>query len=158
MDKWLENFARLSREKYPQANPQAPGAGAAGGLGFALLAYTKALLEPGIEIVLQETKLEEHIKKAALVITGEGRLDGQTVMGKAPIGVANLAQKQGKPVIALAGCIGPEAGLCNEHGIAAFFPVLRQVVTLAEALEKDTARRNLTDTAEQVMRLVKAMA
>ena len=155
MDKWLENYASLSRAKYPKADPATPGAGAAGGLGFAFLAYTEAALEPGINIVLRETKLEEHIKKAALVITGEGRLDGQTIMGKAPIGVAALAKKHGKPVIAFSGCATPEARLCNEHGIDAFFPVLRQVVTLEEAMEKGTARQNLTDTAEQAMRLLK---
>ena len=155
MDKWLENYASLSRAKYPKADPATPGAGAAGGLGFAFLAYTEAALEPGINIVLRETKLEEHIKKAALVVTGEGRLDGQTVMGKAPIGVAALAKKHGKPVIAFSGCATPEARLCNEHGIDAFFPVLRQVVTLEEAMEKGTARQNLTDTAEQAMRLLK---
>ena len=155
MDKWLESYASLSRAKYPKADPATPGAGAAGGLGFAFLAYTEAALEPGINIVLRETKLEEHIKKAALVITGEGRLDGQTIMGKAPIGVAALAKKHGKPVIAFSGCATPEARLCNEHGIDAFFPVLRQVVTLEEAMEKGTARQNLTDTAEQAMRLLK---
>ena len=76
-------------------------------------------------------------------------------MGKAPIGVAALAKKHGKPVIAFSGCATPEARLCNEHGIDAFFPALRQVVTLEEAMEKATARQNLPDTAEQAMRLLR---
>lgn len=127
MDSWLQSYARLSQAKYPHANPNAPGAGAAGGLGFAFLTFTKATLESGIQIVMTETGLEEHIAKANLVITGEGRLDGQTIMGKAPIGVAQLSKKHAKPVIAFSGCVTPEARLCNEHGIDAFFPILRQV-------------------------------
>lgn len=155
MDLWMQRYAELSQAKYPHANPNAPGAGAAGGLGFAFLTFTKAVLESGISIVMTETKLEEQIARADLVITGEGRLDGQTVMGKAPIGVARLAKKHAKPVIAFSGCATPEARLCNDHGIDAFFPVLRQVATLSEAMEPKNAQQNTMDTAEQVFRLLK---
>lgn len=155
MDDWLQHYARLSQAKYPHANPHAPGAGAAGGLGFAFLTFTKATLESGIQIVMAETRLEEHIAKADLVVTGEGQLDGQTVMGKAPIGVAQIAKRHKKPVIAFSGCVRPEARLCNEHGIDAFFPILRQVTSLSEAMEPKNARQNMIDTAEQVFRLLK---
>lgn len=155
MDKWMGDYARISKEKYSHADANAPGAGAAGGMGFAFLTFTNATLESGIEIVLAETKLEEHIAKADLVITGEGRLDGQTVMGKAPVGVARIAKKYKKPVIAFAGCVTPEATACNEHGIDAFFPILRGVVSLSEAMEPENARQNMIDTVEQVMRLLK---
>ena len=155
MDKWMGDYARISREKYSHANANAPGAGAAGGMGFAFLTFTNATLESGIEIVLAETKLEDHISKADLVITGEGRLDGQTVMGKAPVGVARIAKKYNKPVIAFAGCVTPEATACNEHGIDAFFPILRGVVSLSEAMEPKNARQNMIDTVEQAMRLLK---
>ena len=155
MDKWMGDYARISREKYSHANANAPGAGAAGGMGFAFLTFTNATLESGIEIVLAETKLEDHISKANLVITGEGRLDGQTVMGKAPVGVARIAKKYNKPVIAFAGCVTPEATACNEHGIDAFFPILRGVVSLSEAMEPKNARQNMIDTVEQAMRLLK---
>jgi len=155
MDKWMGDYARISKEKYSHADANAPGAGAAGGLGFAFLTFTNATLESGIEIVLAETKLENHIEKADLVITGEGRLDGQTVMGKAPVGVAKIAKKYNKPVIAFAGCVTPDARACNEHGIDAFFPILRGVVSLSEAMEAENARQNMIDTVEQAMRLLK---
>ena len=130
-----------------------PGTGAAGGLGFAFLTFTNAVLESGIKIVLDETHLEDYIKDADLVVTGEGRLDAQTVMGKGPAGVAAIAKKYGKPVIALAGSIKEDAHVCNDHGIDAFFPILRRICTLEEAMNADNARRNMTETAEQVMRL-----
>ena len=155
MDEWLQHYAELAKAKYPQANPQAPGAGAAGGLGFAFLTFTRASLESGINIVMKETRLEEQIAAADLVITGEGRLDGQTVMGKAPIGIARIAKKYEKPVIAFSGCVTPDARLCNTHGIDAYFPILRQVTTLSQALDPKNAQQNMTDTVEQVFQLIK---
>ena len=153
MDKWLKNYAKLARELNPAADREYPGTGAAGGLGFAFLSFTNAVLESGIKIVLEETRLEDFVKDADVVITGEGRLDGQTVMGKAPIGVAKIAKKYGKPVLAFAGCVTPDAVACNEHGIDAFFPILRGVVTLQEAMDAANARRNMADTVEQAFRL-----
>ena len=158
MDGWLARYARLARQICPAAEPNHPGAGAAGGLGFAFLTFTNAVLESGIKIVLEETRLEEHVRDADLVVTGEGRLDAQTVMGKAPVGVARLAKQFGKPVLAFSGCVTPGACACNEGGIDAFFPILRTVVSLEEAMDHDTTRSNLTDTAEQVFRLVKCLA
>jgi len=154
MDKWLSYYAALSREKYPNANPKQAGTGAAGGLGFAFLTFTNAILESGIKLVLEETKLEDYIKDADIVITGEGRLDGQTAMGKAPVGVARLAKRYNKTVIAFAGSVTKEAIECNQQGIDAFFPILRSIVTLEEAMEPENAKRNLSDTAEQVFRLI----
>ena len=153
MDKWLAYYAALAKEKFPKANAKQAGTGAAGGLGFAFLTFTNAVLESGIKIVLEETQLEEYIKDADLVVTGEGRLDRQTAMGKAPIGVAKLAKKYGKTVIAFAGSVERDARECNEHGIDAFFPVLRGITTLEEAMKNENAKRNLADTAEQVYRL-----
>lgn len=154
MDKWLADYAALAKEKYPHADAKYPGTGAAGGMGFAFLTFTNAVLESGIQLVLKETKLEDYIKEADLVITGEGRLDGQTAMGKAPIGVAKLAKKYNKPVIAFAGCVTKEAIECNKEGIDAFFPILRSLCTLDEALAPENATRNMTDTVEQVFRLL----
>ena len=96
MDQWLGAYAELAKERFPKADAKYPGTGAAGGMGFAFLTFTDAVLESGINIVLDETKLEDYIKDADLVITGEGRMDGQTAMGKAPVGVAKLAKKYGK--------------------------------------------------------------
>lgn len=155
MDKWLSYYACLTHEKYPKANMKQAGTGAAGGLGFAFLSYTSAVLESGIKIILDETKLESYIKDADIVITGEGRLDAQTVMGKAPSGVADIAVKYNKPVIAFCGGVTEDAVVCNEHGIDAFFPIVRGVSTLDEAMDSENARKNMVDSVEQVFRLVK---
>lgn len=154
MDGWLERYARLAETVSSRADKAYAGAGAAGGLGFAFLAFTNATLQSGIQIVLDEIGIENDIKDADIVVTGEGRLDAQTVMGKAPIGVAKLGKKYGKKVIAFSGCVTDEAEVCNNHGIDAFFPVLRQVTTLEEALDTDNAYKNLKATAYQVFRLL----
>ncbi len=149
MDTWLLHYAALA-----QGDAVFPGTGAAGGLGFAFLSFTNAVLESGIRIVLEETHLEDYIREADLVITGEGRLDKQTVMGKAPIGVAHIAKQYNKQVLAFAGCVTPEANICNQHGIDAFFPILRTVVTLEEAMNTENAKKNMADTVEQVFKLL----
>ena len=154
MDGWLKSYSKIVKEKYPDADCEYPGTGAAGGLGYAFFNFTNSKLESGIKIVLDETRLEEYVKDADIVVTGEGRLDHQTVMGKAPVGVANIAKKYNKKVIAFSGSVTEDAGVCNEHGIDAFFPILRRIVTLEEAMQTDTAKKNLTDTAEQVFRLL----
>lgn len=154
MDKWLMHYAALTKEKYPQSDRNNSGTGAAGGLGFAFLSYTNAALDSGVKIILEETKLEEHIKSADIVITGEGRLDSQTIMGKAPIGVARMAKQYGKKVLAFSGCVTEDAVLCNRHGIDAYFPILRSVTTLKEAMAPECAKENLAATAEQVFRLI----
>lgn len=155
MDKWLRDYAVLAKEKFPQADPWREGTGAAGGLGFAFLSFTNSVLESGIQIILEETRLEDYIKNADVVVTGEGRLDGQTVMGKAPIGVAGIAKKYGKPVLAFSGCVTEDAAVCNGHGIDAFFPILRGVVSLQEAMDRDNAQKNMSAAVEQAFRLLR---
>lgn len=155
MDCWLASYAKLSEAAVGGSFANAPGAGAAGGLGFAFISYLHGRLESGIELVMRMTRLEEKIKDADIVVTGEGRLDGQTCMGKAPIGVAGLAKKYGKPVIAFSGCVTEDAGECNHHGIDAFFPILRAVCSLDEAMNNENAYRNLKNTAEQAFRLIR---
>lgn len=157
MDHHMSRFAKLVREKYPKADALRPGTGAAGGLGFAFLTFMNTVLESGVKIVLEETELEEYVKNSDFVITGEGRLDGQTVMGKAPIGVAETAKRYGKRVIAFSGCVAEDAVLCNENGIDAFFPILRSVTSLEEAMESSTAAKNMSAAAEQVFRLIKSV-
>ena len=154
MDEWLGGYAELAKSVFPNADPEYPGAGAAGGLGFAFKAFLGATLESGISIILSETGIEDHIKDADVVVTGEGRIDFQTAMGKAPIGVAKLAKKHGKKVIAFAGCVTDDAEECNLHGIDAFFPIIRGITTLDEALNKENAIKNLKATAYQVFRLM----
>ena len=156
MDAWLSHYAKLTAEKYEKSDAVYPGTGAAGGMGFAFLSYMNAVLESGVQIVLEETDLESYVKDSDIVVTGEGRLDGQTVYGKAPIGVAKLAKKYGKPVIAFAGSVTDDASACNDHGIDAFFPILRNIQTLQEAMEPEMTRKNMERTAEQVFRLIHA--
>ena len=157
LDQLLLHYAELSKKINSNADRFYPGTGAAGGMGFAFLTYTNATLESGIQIVLTETKLEELIVTADFVVTGEGRLDGQTALGKAPIGVAALAKKYQKKVLAFAGAVTPDAKECNQYGIDAFFPILRGVVTLKEAMNKEVAHQNMVDTVEQVFRVVEMM-
>lgn len=154
MDRWLSDYASLACKKYPKADPGYAGTGAAGGLGFAFLTFTNGTLESGIKIVLEETKLEKFVKNADVIVTGEGRLDGQTVMGKAPVGVAGIAKKYNKPVIAFAGAVTEDAVECNQAGIDAFFPILREISTLEEAMDSSNAKRNMINTSEQVFRLI----
>ncbi len=155
MDKWLQTYSAIVKDKFIKADSDFPGSGAAGGLGFAFKSVMNATLESGISIVLEEINLEEELKDADLVITGEGRLDSQTAMGKAPIGVAELAKEYNKRVIALAGGVTRDARICNEKGIDAFFPIVRGVSTLEEAMNPENAKNNIMDTVEQVYRLWK---
>lgn len=111
-----------------------PGAGAAGGMGTALLGFLNARLEPGIEIVMAAVDLAEKVKGANLVITGEGRIDGQTAQGKTPVGVARIAKSLDLPVVALAGSVGQGAEAVYAQGIDALFPVVHGAVTLEQAL------------------------
>ena len=154
MDGWLAGYAFLTKKKYPNADSDLPGCGAAGGLGFAFTAYLGAELRSGIDIVINETGIEESIKNSDIVVTGEGRLDGQSAMGKAPVGIARIAKKYGKTVIALSGCVAEGAEETNGEGIDAFFPILDMPRTLGTAMDKDIAGKNLARTAEQVFRLI----
>ena len=154
MDNWLDRYAELAKKVSSKSDKDYAGAGAAGGLGFAFLSFTNATLKSGIQIILDELNIETDIKNADIVVTGEGRLDSQTVQGKAPIGVAKLAKKHGKKVIAFSGCVTDDAEVCNVNGIDAFFPILRGVTTLDEALDTNHAYKNLSATAYQVFRLL----
>ena len=156
MDVWLSRYASLTKDVIPDADANFPGVGAAGGMGFALKYYLGGDLISGIELVTEITELEEHIKDADIVITGEGRLDGQSAMGKAPVGVARLAKKYGKTVIAFAGAVTEDAAVCNENGIDAFFPIVRKPCTLDAAMDKKNAYENLKNTAEQTFRLIRS--
>ena len=136
---------------------QEPGAGAAGGLGFAFRSFLKAELTPGIELILNAVGLEQELTDADYAITGEGKLDFQTAMGKAPVGVAKLAKKHGVRVLAFAGSVTKEARACNAAGIDAFFPIVRGVTTLEEAMKKEVAAENMRESVEQVFRAVAAV-
>ena len=154
LDKDMAHFASVTSKTLGNDYRDTPGAGAAGGLGFAFLSYIGAALIPGIELILNAVGLEQELSDADVVVTGEGRLDFQTAMGKAPVGVARLAKKYHAKVIAFAGSVTKEASACNKEGIDAFFPILRSVCTLAEAMDPVNAKANITATTEQVFRLL----
>lgn len=153
LDEAMAHFARVTSESLENDYMNTPGAGAAGGLGFAFLAYVGATLTPGIELILDAVGLEDELSGADVVVTGEGRLDFQTAMGKAPVGVARLAKKYNARVVAFAGSVTKEATAYNKEGIDAFFPILRGVCTLADAMDPVNARNNMIATVEQVFRL-----
>lgn len=153
MDAALYHYAQIAKTLFPHADPDFPGAGAAGGLGFAFRTFLNGTLCSGAEMVLSATRLEDYIRQADLIITGEGRLDGQTAQGKGPAGVAQLAKKYGKPVIALVGCLGDGVSACHASGIDAFFPIIPGPCDLSHALCPSTAAENLSRTAEQVIRI-----
>ena len=157
MDGWLKGYADLCSELYGKDYSTHPGAGAAGGLGFAFLTFLDGRLRPGIELVTEALSLEDRVKDADIVLTGEGRLDGQSVMGKAPVGVASIAKRYGKAVFGLSGCVTDDARLLNDHGIDAFFPILKAPCSVMDAMNEETAYKNLSDTAEQLFRVVKIM-
>ena len=154
LDEDMAHFARITSKTLGNDYLDTPGAGAAGGLGFAFLSYIGAALTPGIELILNAVGLEQELSDADVVVTGEGCLDFQTAMGKAPVGVARLAKKYHAKVIAFAGSVTKEASACNKEGIDAFFPILRSVCTLAEAMDPVNAKANITATTEQVFRLL----
>ena len=154
MDQWLLKYGDICNTYFGTDYTDYPGAGAAGGLGYAFMTFLNAKLESGVKIILEEIGLEKDIMDADIVVTGEGRLDAQTIMGKAPIGVSKLAKKYNKTVIAFCGCASDDAKICNEHGIDAYFSVLQSVTSLEEAMDKDNAYKNLIDTAMQVFRLI----
>ena len=154
LDQDMAHFADVTETTLNCAYKNYPGAGAAGGLGFAFLSYLHASLSPGVELILDAINLSDALNDADIVVTGEGQLDRQTAMGKAPVGVAKLAKAHGAKVLAFSGSVTKEAVACNQAGIDAFFPILRRIVTLEEAMDPSTARSNMTASVEQVFRLL----
>lgn len=154
LDQDMAHFADVTETTLNCAYKNYPGAGAAGGLGFAFLSYLHASLSPGVELILDAINLSDALNGADIVVTGEGQLDRQTAMGKAPVGVAKLAKAHGTKVLAFSGSVTKEAVACNQAGIDAFFPILRRIVTLEEAMDPSTARSNMTASVEQVFRLL----
>ena len=143
LDSALDHYANITTALFNEDHRFAHGAGAAGGMGFAALAFLKGQLKPGISIVMDIVNLADAVKDADLVITGEGKIDRQTIFGKTPIGVAKTAKKFGKPVIGIAGSLGYDAYHVHDHGIDAVFTVTQRPETLEKAL-KDTGNNLLS--------------
>lgn len=155
MDLWLKNYADITKSIFPEADAEYPGTGAAGGLGFAFLTYLNASLESGVGIILEENGFEKHLENADIVITGEGRLDSQSAMGKAPVGVAQIAQKHNKKVIAFAGSVSDDAVVLRDFGIGECFQITPKDTPLTEAMKKDVAYNNLYNTVKKVIGSIK---
>lgn len=153
LDQNLKHYAAIIERDLGISIADVSGAGAAGGLGAGLLAFTQAKMRSGVETVIEHTKLAEKIAQADYVFTGEGGMDFQTKFGKAPYGVAKVAQHYHKPVFACAGYIGENVEVLYDEGMTAIFGILAQASSLDEALA--TGVENLTRTTENIARVLK---
>lgn len=153
LDRNLGHFADIVEHALGKPFRDIEGAGAAGGIGGSLLAFLNADLKRGIDIVLDVVNFEEEVKGADLVITGEGRIDSQTIYGKTPIGVAKAAKKHGIPVIGLAGSLSNDSQIVHDHGIDALFSIVPGVITLPDAFEK--AALYMERTARNIAAIMK---
>ena len=148
LDAGLKHFAAIIERDLGVAVDAVAGAGAAGGMGAAMMAFLKGQLRPGCEIIARAVGLEAAVRDADLVITGEGRIDQQTIFGKTPFGVATVAKQFGKPVIGIAGGLGANAQVVHEYGIDAIFSVLSRICTLQDALAE--AEHNVRSSARNI--------
>lgn len=153
LDRALAHYAAIIQRDLDIDVLHIPGGGAAGGMGAALHAFCQADLRRGIEIVTEALGLAEQVKDAALVITGEGRIDSQSINGKVPIGVAQVAKQFNKPVIGIAGSLTADVGVVHQHGLDAVFSVLYSICTLEEALAN--AENNLRLAARNIAATLK---
>lgn len=153
LDNNLHHFADIIRKDLGKDIEHVSGAGAAGGLGGGLMAFLSAELKRGVDIVLEATKLENHLIDADFVITGEGKIDGQTIFGKTPIGVARTSKRHNVPVIAIAGNVASDSEVVHEHGIDAVFSIVPGVITIEDAFEN--ARTYVERIAANIASVVK---
>ncbi|QIR14112.1 glycerate kinase [Shewanella aestuarii] len=153
LDIALSHFSHIVTQELKQDVSKSAGAGAAGGMGFGVMTFLQGQLRPGIELVIKTVGLEKYCQQADLVITGEGRIDGQTVFGKTPMGVLQVAQHYNVPTIGIAGSLGDNADAIVEQGMTAIFPIIPGVASLDEVLAHATT--NLINTSVNVARLIK---
>ncbi|HWJ02426.1 MAG TPA: glycerate kinase [Verrucomicrobiae bacterium] len=151
LDKNLAHFSDVVHRELGKDLKDMPGAGAAGGLGFGLVAFLNAKLLPGVQIVLEAANIDELVRGADLVITGEGQTDQQTLFGKAPVGVAEVADKYGVPVVCISGGLGQDYELLYKKGFTSLFSIVEGPMSLDQAM-KD-AGPLLERAAERVLRL-----
>lgn len=153
LDSYLELYAACIERDLGVSVKDIPGAGAAGGLGAGMIAFTKAHKQSGIDAVLKLIRLEEQIGEADLVVTGEGRMDNQTAFGKAPVGVSGLAQKQNIPVVAVVGSRSLDTEAVYEKGISLILDIINEPMPLEEAMKNvDALTQN---TGRMIGRLIK---
>ncbi|CAD5358018.1 glycerate kinase I [Enterobacter cancerogenus] len=153
LDNALEHYAQVIARDLDIDVLHLAGGGAAGGMGAALYAFCGAQLRQGIEIVTDALHLDEQVADADLVITGEGRIDSQTIHGKVPVGVARVAKRYNKPVIGIAGSLTADVGVVHDHGIDAVFSVIYTICSLEDALEN--ASENVRMAARNIAAVLK---
>ncbi|SMO75247.1 glycerate kinase [Saccharicrinis carchari] len=154
LDEGMEIFRQLLLQQKQIDLNNIPGAGAAGGMGGALVAFLNANLKPGIQVVLEALNFDAHLNGADLVITGEGKLDYQTTMGKAPSGILKMALQRNVPVIAIGGSIEDPEHL-NKSGFLSVYTITQGPVTMEEAMDKEGAQKNIRSIIIQLMRSFK---
>ncbi|WP_202710766.1 glycerate kinase [Sporosalibacterium faouarense] len=154
LDKGLNHLGDIISRELSINIKNEPGAGAAGGLGGGMMAFLNAQLKSGIDLVMKNMKLEDDIKNCDLVITGEGKIDDQTIYGKVPFGVAKLSKKYDKPVIAIAGSVSDKGYIVNKYGIDAVFSIMNYPMYIEEAMNKDKAKLLIESNVEQIIRIV----
>jgi glycerate kinase len=152
LDAALTRLSEVVAEQLGIKASETPGAGAAGGLGYGLLVFCGAVLERGIDLVLDALDFESRLDGIDLVITGEGKLDGQTAYGKVPVGISGRAKKLGVPVLAIAGDIGDDIEAVYDNGIDAVMSTVNRAMSLEEAMSR--SRELLIDAAERAMRMI----
>lgn len=153
LDANLSHFAQLILRDFGLDLAGQPGTGAAGGMSLSLIAFLNGKLRPGVEIVADAIKLEAALNDADLVITGEGRIDSQSIRGKTPVGVARLAKARGLPVIAIGGCLASDTAAVYQHGIDAAFAAVNRPCALETALNE--TRQNLRSAARNIAACLK---
>lgn len=155
LDNGLRKLSETIKTQLNKDIAHLPGAGAAGGLGGGFVAFLNAQLKPGIEIILEKVQLEQAIEGADFVITGEGKIDEQSIMGKAPTGVSQLCAKKNIPVIAFAGCVADNAVATHDYGISAIFSIMNSPCSLETAMDPARASVLVSKNTEEVFRLIK---
>lgn len=154
LDAGLKHYADFTSKEMNIEISNVEGGGAAGGLGAAFHGYLNGQLESGVELIMDVLGVEEELKNADLVITGEGRIDAQTSMGKVPAGMAGLAGKYSVPIIAVGGSLTEDAYSLNNHGINAVFSIQTEPVSVEQAMESERTQKNIEKTVEQIMRVL----
>ncbi len=153
LDRALGKLASVVSSKYGRSNENLPGAGAAGGLGYGLMEFCGGELKSGIEIVLDLIKFDDYLNGVDLVISGEGRIDGQSVYGKVPVGIAGRAKKKDIPVLVVVGDIGPKVDAVYDHGIDAVMSSVNKAMSLEEAMSR--SYELLIDSSARAMRMIR---
>ena len=159
MDGWIERFSTLAIDTLGIKQKSVAGDGAAGGLGFAFRTFLNGELIKGIDLILDAVNFRDAVKGADVLITGEGRIDSQTAMGKAPVGAAKLAKSIEPKIltVAVCGCVGEGAAAVHGSGVDAFFSILNRPSTLEDAMIKETAAKNLSLTVEELTRMIRTI-